>query len=114
MSGQVGHVGNEDERVYVDLEIDGEDSHVLLTLHADGFESRTIELDVAQTLQLSLLLLDGSCHLFLHEREMAECSVCKGPCGNPKGPGGCDCAVCGPHGDHVACAKCCPYRESQP
>ncbi len=31
-----------------------------------------------------------------------------------KGPGGCDCAVCGPDGDHVVCAACCPYRESQP
>ncbi len=85
--GRVGHVGNEDESVDVDLEIDGEYSHVLLTLHADGFESRTIELDVAQTLQLSTHLLDASRHLFLHEttrekympqHKPGECVVCDG------------------------------------
>lgn len=27
------------------------------------------------------------------------------------GPGGCTCTVCGPAGDHVRCAACCPYSE---
>ena len=32
--------------------------------------------------------------------------------GRHAGPGGCGCVVCGPDGDHVGCASCCPYRES--
>ena len=68
----------------MDLAIDGENSHVILTSLADGFEDMATELDATQALELSTLLLDASRRLFVHERERAyiprhgpgECVVC--------------------------------------